>query len=504
MNITVGSQVLDDQENTYTLTDAIGKGGFGAVYKAVRDTDHCEVAVKVFSADFASKEGMLSFQRELQRSLLVKSDYVIDYLYAHDGSKYSDLPPYIIMEYADGGSLADILRNRRNAKKAFSSKEIIDLFMQLSTGMKAVNQVLVHRDIKPENILVCGEKLKISDFGLSKIAADTTKTLTFKGYGSAKYVAPEAWDNNHATVQMDIYSMGIVFYEIITLSYPYIIPVNADYSAYRNAHCYQAPNNTPLKSSKLSAGVISAVIKMMDKPTQTRYSDWDSIINAIVRGKNISPDDVINQAVEHALSTRNEYDVAQQEAKLSAKRQEEEKKSHILLIHSHLENTILQPIREYIDQFNSKYQGQAKFELHDAKDVVSYRTFTVSVKTPIGDSITIETEVIFPDNYAPHVGNHFKCNGRDILSWSCVSASYGVGFNLLLLKNPQSMYGDWFIMENTNSGFSRNQRVEPFGFSISELPKEIGLITATHIYQSRVMPFDSSYFFDYLGKHVSY
>ena len=385
MNITVGSQILDGQNNTYTLTEAIGKGGFGAAYKAVRDADNCTVAVKVFSADFISKEGMLSFQRELQRSLLVKSDYVIDYLYAHDGSTYSDLPPYIIMEYADGGSLAAVLRNRKTAGKEFSSEEIVELFIQLCTGMKAVNQNLVHRDIKPENILICGGKLKISDFGLSKIAADTTKTLTFKGYGSVKYVAPEAWDNDHASVQMDIYSMGIVFYEIATLSYPYSIPANADYSSYRNAHCYQAPNCALLKKSNLSAGVVSAVIKMMDKPTQTRYSDWDSIIYAIIQGNNYSPDDAINQAVEQALSTRNEYDVAQQEAALSAKLQDEKKRNQIQLIHSHFENTILQPIREYIDHYNVKYQGNAKFILNDknaAEEIGLSGVFSVSILIP--------------------------------------------------------------------------------------------------------------------------
>ncbi len=514
MIITAGSKIFDGQGQTYTLTEMLGNGGFGSVYKANRDNDHAVFAVKVFSSDFATEKDLLSFQKELQQSLLVKSEYVIDYLYAHDGSSYAELPPYIIMEYADGGSLADILDQRRAGNNPFASREAVDMFMQLCTGMKAVNKTLVHRDIKPENILVCNRKLKISDFGLSKIATDTTKTLTFKGYGSARYVAPEAWDNHHATVQMDIYSMGIVFYEIATLGYPYSIPVNADYSAYRNAHCYQAPNSTPLKNSNLSAGVVSVVIRMMDKPTQTRYSDWDSIINAIAQGNNLSPDDAINQAVERALSERNEYDISQQAAKLSAEKTAEEKRNNNLLIYSQLENTILLPIKEFINQYNSKYQGSAKFKLNEAKDINQNKTFFISINTPIGEDIIIETEVIYQENFKRSGKDVFdraytrpytpQCKGKDILAWSCVSDSSGIGFNLLLLKNQDSMYGDWFIMNNRNSGLSRNQRIEPFGFSIRELPKEIDLITAMHIYYSDVVPFSCEFVFDYLGKHVSY
>lgn len=518
MNITVGNQVFDDQKQAYTLTDQLGRGGFGAVYKAIRDTDHRIVAVKFFSSDFASKESMLSFQKELHQSLLIKSEYVVDYLYAHDGNTYPELPPYIIMEYADGGSLNDLLIKHQRLSNAFSSDEITNMFMQLCNGMKAVNQLLVHRDIKPENILVCNGKLKIGDFGLSKIAADTTKSLTFKGYGSVKYIAPEAWDNDHATVQMDIYSMGIVFYEIATLAYPYRISINADYLEYRNAHCYQAPNSTPLRNANLGAGVVSAIIKMMEKPVQSRYADWDSIIEAISKGNSPTSDDEISSAVERALSNRNEFDIAQQEAELSAKQEAEEKANHNRLIYSQLENTIINPIIEYIDQYNSKYQGQAKFSLQDFSSFAGPKNFNTTkyintIHTPNGQKITIETEVIYQENFKEQYKDIFNfirvrhyhphCNNKKILAWICISDQSGIGFNLLLLENVTSMYGDWFIMVNRNNGLGSSRRPEPFGFQINELPKEIQLIHAAHIYCSEIMPFSCSYLLDYLGNYVS-
>jgi hypothetical protein len=87
------------------------------------------------------------------------------------------------------------------------------------------------------------------------------------------------------------------------------------------------------------------------------------------------------------------------------------------------------------------------------------------------------------ENYIP------QCNNRDILAWGRVYDSKEIGFNLLLLKNADALYGDWFILTNTNSGFGRSTRPEPFGFKLDELPREIELIRAVHIYNSDLKPF---------------
>ena len=93
------------------------------------------------------------------------------------------------------------------------------MFLQLASGMKHINSILVHRDIKPDNILIVDDVLKITDFGLAKYAEATTRSVTFKGYGTKEYCAPEVCKNEKNTIYMDIYSMGIVFYEIATLKY---------------------------------------------------------------------------------------------------------------------------------------------------------------------------------------------------------------------------------------------------------------------------------------------
>jgi hypothetical protein len=82
-----------------------------------------------------------------------------------------------------------------------------------------------------------------------------------------------------------------------------------------------------------------------------------------------------------------------------------------------------------------------------------------------------------------------QCKNRDILAWGQISESRGTGFNHLLLKDGGALYGDWFILINTNSGFARSARPAPFGFKLDELPREIELISAMHIYNSVLKPF---------------
>lgn len=121
--------------------------------------------------------------------------------------------------HADG-TLTSLIENQKKTGVQFEKAFLLNVFAQLAEGMREISKFLVHRDIKPDNILICNGKMKISDFGLSKLAGENTRTLTFKGYGSTKYVAPEAWNNDKNTIQMDIYSMGIVFYELAFYLFP--------------------------------------------------------------------------------------------------------------------------------------------------------------------------------------------------------------------------------------------------------------------------------------------
>ena len=108
----------------------------------------------------------------------------------------------------------------------------------LIDGMEAVNAKMLHRDLKPDNILMDGDIPKIADFGLSKLVGAATRSMTFKGGQHMLYMAPEGWKLDKNEIQIDMYALGIVLYEIAALKFPYKVP--ADPNQLRDMHLFQA------------------------------------------------------------------------------------------------------------------------------------------------------------------------------------------------------------------------------------------------------------------------
>lgn len=515
MVLTVGSKIKGSNGDTYILDEILGSGGFATVFKGRRESDGLIVAVKTLLNSFESAEGLLSFQRELLQAGVIDSEHVIKYYYTHNGNTYPEYPPYIIMEYANGGTLAQLIDLQKQKGELFDLNVITEMCMQLANGMNAISKSLVHRDIKPENILIKDGILKISDFGLSKYSKNATRTLTFKGYGTAGYVAPEAWGNDKNTIQMDIYSMGIVFFEIATLQYPYHIAANADNLAYRDAHLFGVAKNPGLINSDLPQSFISTIIKMMEKPTHKRFSEWDSI-EAALKANFLKPVDELESVVERALAQRNSADLQKQTEQAKQKKAQEVIQERCRLVYAQYEAVIYEPIRSFVEIFNRKYVGNIRLRVEETKSNIVPEKFSLKITMPESKWICIDTEVIFMENHTREVQrdpifrdcgtirkNYIpQCKGRNVQAWSHVRDQSGRGFNLLLLEVPGGLYGEWFVLNNTNSGFNRNPRIEPFGFTIQELPKEIVHITSTHIYNSELSKFNQTEFLEFFADRV--
>lgn len=279
MFLNIGSVVFDDKGNEYTLEDKLGQGGFGYVYKAKRKEDNCIFAIKVSLPSFNSEDDKISFQNEITTALKVQGENVIKYEYVHNGDEFENLPPYIIMEYAEGGTLNTILKDEMD--DYYDNDTLTTYFLQLANGMKSVNNILVHRDIKPDNILICNGTFKITDFGLAKIASERTRTMTFKGSGTPPYMSPEAWDySKKNTIQMDIYSMGIIFYQLATNTYPYQIEGNT-LEDLKNMHLYSTATSPERVNRSLSPALASLINKMMEKSAKKRFNNWDEIVELL-------------------------------------------------------------------------------------------------------------------------------------------------------------------------------------------------------------------------------
>ena len=104
---------------------------------------------------------------------------------------------------------------------------------------------------------------------------------------------------------------------------------------------------------------------------------------------------------------------------------------------------------------------------------------------------------IVKENYIP------RCDGRNVMFWAQVSDYDGLGFNILLLESKDDIYGEWFVLESESNGLSRTNRPSPFGFSLSELPKEIVYLRTLHIYNMRLMPYEREKIIGFLAEDLT-
>ena len=200
----------------YQIIKTIGEGGMANVYLAYDTILDRNVAVKVLRGDLANDEKFVRrFQREaLSASSLSHPNIVEVYDVGEDNGLY-----YIVMEYIEGKHLKQLLKKRGS----LTIREVVDIMSQLTDGMSAAHDsYIIHRDIKPQNIMILENGLiKITDFGIAMALNATQLTQTNSVMGSVHYLPPEQACGKGATIQSDVYSMGILMYELLTGSVPY-------------------------------------------------------------------------------------------------------------------------------------------------------------------------------------------------------------------------------------------------------------------------------------------
>ena len=200
----------------YEFIRSIGEGGMANVYLAHDIILDRDVAIKVLRGDLANDEKFVRrFQREaLAASSLSHPNIVEMYDVGEDNGNY-----YIVMEYVDGKTLKQVIKKRGS----LTLSEAIDIMLQLTDGIShAHDSYIIHRDLKPQNILIKDDgTIKITDFGIAMAMNSTQLTQTNSVMGSVHYLPPEQASGKGSTIRSDIYSMGILFYEILTGKLPF-------------------------------------------------------------------------------------------------------------------------------------------------------------------------------------------------------------------------------------------------------------------------------------------
>ena len=203
-------------DGRYEIKEVIGVGGMAVVYKAYDNVEDRIVAIKILKEEFSTNEEFLRrFKNESKAISLLSHTNIVK---VYDVS-FGDLIQYIVMEYIDGITLKQYIEQQGS----LPWKDAVHFIIQVLRGLQhAHDRGIVHRDIKPQNIMVLRDgTIKVTDFGIARFARSEQKTITDKAIGSVHYISPEQARGEVTDEKADVYSVGVILYEMITGQLPF-------------------------------------------------------------------------------------------------------------------------------------------------------------------------------------------------------------------------------------------------------------------------------------------
>ena len=203
-------------DGRYEIQEIIGVGGMAVVYKAFDNLENRIVAVKILKEEFTSNDEFLRrFKNESKAIAMLSHPNIVK---VHDVS-FGDLIQYIVMEYIEGITLKEFIEKEGSLRW----KDAVHFTLQILKGLQhAHDKGIVHRDVKPQNIMVLPDgTIKVTDFGIARFARSDQRTITDKAIGSVHYISPEQARGEKTDEKADIYSVGVMLYEMLTGKLPF-------------------------------------------------------------------------------------------------------------------------------------------------------------------------------------------------------------------------------------------------------------------------------------------
>ncbi len=271
--------ILDDR---YELTEIVGRGGCGIVFRATDLNLDREIAVKVMCSDGACTPEMLDrFERESQ---ILRRLHAPNTVFFYDTGRTPQGMPYIAMEFVTGKQLKTLLDETHAVSPETAVSILIQVFQSLG---EAHEYGFVHRDLKPANIMLCdrlgfpGYFVKVLDFGVAKIMSEEDPGVTASKHdnmaGTPRYMAPEQFKNEALTPASDLYSMGCIAYEMLTG----VAPFDGDTIHVTVAkHLFMTPQSLG-ESFDAYPNLEAAIFKLLEKQPENRFASAQDVIDVL-------------------------------------------------------------------------------------------------------------------------------------------------------------------------------------------------------------------------------
>src|SRR4051794_34775663 len=258
----------------YRLDAQIGSGGMSTVYRAFDTVLERPVAIKLMHREIAADSDQLErFRREARSVAQLNHPHVVTVIDAgeepsSDGQNPGDGCPYIVLEYVEGETLKDVIRR----EGPLEVPQAIAYAIEIARALGAAHErQIVHRDVKPHNVLLSGEGgAKITDFGIARTLTEEGLTMAGRVLGTTDYVSPEQALGQQVTPQSDLYSLGIVLYEMLTGDVPFHgeTPV-----AVAMKHVREEVPDVQARRPEISAATASVIDRSLAKDLSHRYED---------------------------------------------------------------------------------------------------------------------------------------------------------------------------------------------------------------------------------------
>lgn len=262
-------------DGRYEIRELIGVGGMANVYHCYDTIDAREVAIKILKDEFLDNEDFIRRFKNESKAIAVLNHPNIVRVY---DVSFGDMIQYIVMEYIDGITLKEYI----DMQGVLDWKETVHLTTQILKALQHAHENgIVHRDIKPHNIMLLRDgTIKVTDFGIARFSSNATRTMTEQAIGSVHYIAPEQARGEKTDGKTDIYSVGVMMYEMLTGK----LPFDADSAVSVALMQLQAKAKRPREvNPDIPEGLEEITVKAMQKNPDDRYHSAVEMLSDIER-----------------------------------------------------------------------------------------------------------------------------------------------------------------------------------------------------------------------------